>query len=389
MENDSIFISVALIFCGAALMATVGLYARQALPVVYVVLGALVGPGGFKLIPDVGLIEETAHIGIIFLLFLVGLELSPLKLLSLFKTVTWITVVASISFGLVAYAITIAFGFSHADALIAAIAAGFSSTIMGLKFLPTTVLHHKHIGQLVIGVLLIQDVLAIIALIAIPVMQSPTGLRFELIVPFIALPTLAAIVFFLEFLVIRRLIARFEQIREYIFLITIAWCLGFAELAVAFGLNKEIGAFIAGISLASSPICRYISESLKPLRDFFLVLFFVAIGAQVHFNTIDDVIIPALILAGAMLLIKPIVFRFLLLQAKESVAIAKEVGARLGQLSEFSLLVVFVSLSSGVLSEFASRYLVLATVITFIGSSYIVVLRYPSPLAVSDRLRRD
>ncbi len=389
MELDAIHSSISLIYCGAALLATVALFARQALPVVYVVLGAAIGPGGFGLIQDVALIDDIAHMGIVFLLFLLGLDLYPQKLLNLFKTVSWVTVASFCIFGAVAYAVTLAFGFSSTEALISGLAAGFSSTIIGLKLLPTTVLHHRHIGELVIGVLLLQDVIAIIALVAIQAMRSMSGVDISFLLPLAALPALVAAAFVLERYFLRWLIIRFEQIREYLFLITIAWCLGLSEIALVVGLNQEIGAFIAGVSLAASPISRFIAERLHPIRDFFMVLFFVAIGAHVNLGGIGHVIVPAMVLAVIMLAVKPVVLRLLLVSAAETDRDAWEVGLRLGQMSEFSLLVVFVAMAAGLISGQVADYLLVATILTFIGSSYLVVFRYPTPVAVSDRLRRD
>ncbi len=389
MELDAINSSISLIYCGAAVLATFALFARQALPVVYVLLGAAVGPGGFGLIQNIALIDDIAHIGIVFLLFLLGLDLYPQKLISLFKTVSWVAVASFAAFAAVGYGLSAAFGFSSIEAAIAGIAAGFSSTIIGLKLLPTTVLHHRHVGELVIGVLLLQDVIAILALIGIQAIQNMSDVQVAFLLPIVSAPIFVVAAFLLERHILRRLILRFEQIKEYIFLVTIAWCLGCAELAYLLGLNQEIGAFIAGVALAASPISRYIAERLHPIRDFFMVLFFVAIGAHVNLSGIGQIIVPALVLAGIMLVLKPLVLRLLLVRAGESKNNAWEVGFRLGQMSEFSLLVVFVAANAGLIGGSVADYLLLATVLTFIGSSYFVVLRYPTPVAVSDRLRRD
>jgi predicted Kef-type K+ transport protein len=155
------------------------------------------------------------------------------------------------------------------------------------------------------------------------------------------------------------------------------------------GLSDEIGAFIGGVALASNPISLYITDSLKPLRDFFLVIFFFTIGASFNFNYLSEVIKPALTLAIFMLLIKPVVFSWLLQRSGESKSTGHEVGVRLGQVSEFSLLVAFLALKIKLITPMASFVIQAATIITFIISSYWVVLRYPTPLASNDLLRRD
>ena len=389
MENHILLDSITVVYCGAALFATLVLLTRQALPVAYFVLGAVIGPGGAGLIPHAELVDDIAQFGIVFLLFLLGLELQPKKLLNLFRTVFIPTTTSFLAFAVLGFAVTLAFGFSAMEAFVAAIASGFSSTIIGINLLPTTTLHHRHIGTLVIGILLLQDTLAIIALVVVHNLGAAEVIDFKSFVPILLLPVFVAVLFVLERYVIRKLIWKFEQIREYIFLLMIAWCLGCAELAALIGLSIEIGAFTGGVIMASSPIALYLAERLHPIRDFFLVLFFVAIGAHFKFATAGNILLPALVLATLFLIIKPMVFKFVLVRSAEKVQTAKEAGQRLGQLSEFSLLLVFIALQSGIVSQALVDYILLATVLTFLGSSYLVVHRYPTPVALSDRLRRN
>jgi Kef-type K+ transport system membrane component KefB len=185
------------------------------------------------------------------------------------------------------------------------------------------------------------------------------------------------------------LFRRFDRVVEYVFLLTLAWCLGIAELAEAMGLSYEIGALIAGVAIATNPIALYIAESLKPLRDFFLVMFFFAIGASLNLEVAATVVLPAAVLAGAMLLLKPVVYRGVLGSVSESPRLAWESGFRLGQMSEFSLLITFLALENARIGNDAVYMIQLATLITFVVSSSLVVLRYPTPVAANEKLRRD
>jgi len=182
---------------------------------------------------------------------------------------------------------------------------------------------------------------------------------------------------------------KFDRIQEYVFLLSLAWCLGIAELAYYIGFSHETGAFIAGITIATSPIALFIAESLKPLRDFFLVLFFFTLGAGLNITALDNIWVPATLLGMTMLVIKPMIFRFALRKVSETNHLGWETGFRLGQMSEFSLLIVFVALQSSLIENSTVYFVQLATLVTFIGSSYSIVLRYPTPVAVSDKLRRD
>ena len=118
------------------------------------------------------------------------------------------------------------------------------------------------------------------------------------------------------------LIARFDAFHEFIFLLALGWCLGLASIASFFELSFEIGAFVAGVSLATSPISQYIAEALRPLRDFFLVLFFFTVGAEMDVGLLMDVFLPTLFLAGALIAVKPATFALALKMQKEAAATA-------------------------------------------------------------------
>ena len=199
----------------------------------------------------------------------------------------------------------------------------------------------------------------------------------------ISLPALLVFSYYFEKYILMKLFQRFEKVREYMFLLSIAWCLSMAQLGVVFGLTYEVGAFIAGVSIATSAISIYIAECLKPIRDFCLVLFFFSVGANFNLNYLPVVALPALSLAVLLLILKPIIFKYLLAYVGEVENIAWEVGFRLGQISEFSLLVAYIAASSSLISESASYLIQAATMITFLASSYIVVHKYQTPMESS------
>jgi Kef-type K+ transport system membrane component KefB len=390
MHNQTVFYTIFLIFAGASLLSTLVLYTRQSLLVAYIILGALLGPWGLKLVSDVTVIKQVGDIGILFLLFLLGLHLQPQNLVHMLKKITWIAVVSSVLFAGVAYLIGRWFGLSEMDSWILGAAMMFSSTIIGLKLLPTTILHHQHTGELMISVLLMQDLIAILVLILINAARTGGALTWDdMILTATALPLLALVAFVTERYVLVKLFARFDRTQEYVFLLSIGWCLGLSFFSQVLGLSEDIGAFIGGVALASSPISLYIAESLKPLRDFFLVMFFVSIGATFNFGSVSQVMIPAVILSGLILLIKPVLFQWLLVRSGEKEQVAKEVGVRLGQASEFSLLVGSIAISSHLIADATANLIQATTILTFIVSSYTVVMKYPTPIALSDPMRRD
>jgi len=389
MAATSIEFTIFLIFTGAAVLATLALFTRQAMISAYILLGILLGPWGLGLVNDAELVKDISNIGIIFLLYLLGLDLFPQQLWKMLGEAMSATILSSCVFWLLGFSIGYVFGYPALEALLIGAVLMFSSTIIGLKLLPTTILHHRHTGQIIISVLLIQDLLAILILLLLQGYGKGDNLLLDIIWQVATLPVLIGLAWFLERYLIEKLIARYDQIHEYIFLLAIAWCLGIAELAVALGLSHEIGAFIAGITLASCPIALFITERLKPLRDFFLIIFFFALGATFNMDIVPKIILPAMLLAVSVIVIKPLVFRLLLTRAGEQKDISLEVGFRLGQISEFSILIAVLAVESGFIRQGTSYLIQLTTLLTFIISSYIIVLRYPTPIAVSDRLRRD
>jgi Kef-type K+ transport system membrane component KefB len=386
VEGTSVTFSFFLIFSGAAVFASIALYTRQPLIIAYIALGACIGPYGLSLVPDLKLLSDIGHIGIIFLLFLLGLDMQPRALFATLRNATVVMMASSALFLVAGYAVALPFLPTRLDALVVGAAMMFSSTIIGIKLLPTTVLHHRHTGELMVGMLLLQDLLAIIVLMLL--MGGDAG-GAGAALSLLSLPLLGAGAWAAVRFVLLPLIARFDRFHEYIFLLAIGWCLGVAEVAQLLGLSEEIGAFIAGVTIATSPIAQYIAGSLRPLRDFFLILFFFSVGARFDLGQLDRILLPALLLAGMVLALKPVAYRYLLGGMSESRNLAWDLGFRLGQASEFSLLIAYIAFDLALISQDASLLIQATTILTLLASSYIVVLNYPTPIAISDRLRRD
>ncbi|MCF6775673.1 cation:proton antiporter [Thiotrichales bacterium 19X7-9] len=391
MEHTGLIFTFFLIFFGASIFATVALYTRQAIIVAYIALGMLVGPYGLKFVQSTEMISEVSDFGIMFLLFLLGLHLQLKSLIEMLNKMVIITVVSSLVFATITIVICYEFGFSFVESLLVGVCMIFSSTIICLKLMPTTALHHQRIGNIAIGILLLQDIIAIFMLTVLDLLT--TGATefnwWRLLMMFIALPVLVLIAYYAEKFILFKLLRKFNRYKEYIFLVAIGWCLGMSQLATTLGISSEIGAFIAGVTIANSPISQYISENLKPLRDFFLIIFFFSVGAGFNFPLIIDVWQVVLLLTVIIMIIKPIVYGALFAIFGEKKKTALEIGVRLGQGSEFSLLLGFMAFQASVLTSQSYTVIQAVTILTFIISSYIVVLFYPNPIAIFDRLRRD
>lgn len=392
---DNFPFALFLIFTGAAILATVALYVRQTIIIAYILAGILAGPSITGWIDQPQALVQAGSIGITFLLFLLGMNLTPAKLVKLLGAMLTITGISVLVLGLLGFGFGIIAGFTFIESLILGAATMFSSTIIGLKLLPTTVLHHKRTGEIIVSVLLLQDAIAIIVLFAIQVggqLPSPgwvsdTGAGLALVL--VSLPLTVAIAYILQNFIINRLLKKFDKIREYLFLIVIGWCVGISELATVLGLSHEIGAFIAGVAIATHPIALYIAESLKPVRDFFLIIFFFSLGGGLDIFAAYEVLPEALVLSGMLLIVKPQLFYRLIRRLGHDRNRSMEIGVRLGQGSEFSLLVGTLALQAGLIGSQMSHLIQLTVILSFIVSSYWIVARYPTPIALSDELRRD
>ncbi len=388
MEYKDILFELVLIFAGASVLSTVFLYFKQPIILSYIFLGMLIGPYGFGLLNQVDRVEKISHLGIILLLFLIGLNLHPNKLYTLFRKAFLITISTCSVFAFVSGAIAFTFGFSLFDSLLVGLALMFSSTLIGVKLIPTTDLHHKHIGGMMISVLLLQDIFAIIIIV---LMSGEANADMRIFVPFLLLKVSLLTVFaflFVKYCMLA-LFLKFDVIQEYLLVASLGWCLLMAGLANLLGLSYEIGSFIAGISIAISPVSLVISEKLKSIREFFLILFFFAIGAQFNFLALEHILLPSILISTFLLAVKPFIFFKAFRISGESARFSQELGLRLGQASEFSLLVAYAAFINGKILGETSQLIQLTVIITFIVSTYVVVSKYATPIASTDKHRRD
>lgn len=386
--REEITLKLALIFFGSSLLATLFLYLRQPIILAYIALGVAIGPWGGRLIEDPFVIEQISHLGIILLMFLIGLHLHLQKLYKLLREAALVTIATCLSFAASFMLVVRAFGFPWGEGLIVGLALMFSSTVITLKLTPTTTLHHRHLGEVLISILLLQDIIAILIILFLTGFTQEVFWQQAIILLLKGIAIAIASVLAVSFLLLKAF-QRFDVIQDYIFLVSLGWCLLVAAAARLLGLSYEIGAFLAGIALGASPIALVIAEGLKPVREFFLILFFFSIGAKFNLLVTQQVIIPALALAAICLGAKPLLFSQTFRLAGKTTPMSHELGLRLGQASEFSLLVAYAAFAGGWIEARTSFLIQLTTIITFICSTYLVVFSYPTPIAISDRMRQD
>lgn len=388
MNLESIIFQVSVIMIGSAVLGTLFLFARQPVIIAYVLIGMALGPSGFGVIPQVDQIEKIAHIGVILLLFLIGLNLQPRRLVGVFQRTSLLTLGTSFVFAALSFPFALWLGFGWYGGLLFSAAMMFSSTVISLKLIPSDTLQHKHTGEIMTSVLLLQDVLAILVILFITGKQSD-----YVLISFVLLTAKFALLCLLAFVTVRllmnRLLRKFDVIQEYTFLTTLAWCLLWAEAAHLSGLSYELGAFVAGLSIAVCKSAVEIADHLKPLREFFLILFFFAVGAKLNWQLDTSLMLSALAFGALLVPVKALIFRVAFSWSGEETQQANELSVRLAQASEFSLLVVYAALSMAALSSERAMVIQIATIISFIVSTYWVVWKYPTTIAANAALRRD
>ena len=394
---DKLLITISAVVVGSSLLAWLACQCRQPVILGYFLCGLALGPVGMQGLSSVGLpnvapavaaLDEISRLGVMLLLFLAGLVLHMDRLRIFFRTAIVVTLAKCLLMWGAMFAFLMAWRFDLRNSFIASVALMFSSTILVVKLLPTTTLHQKRMGSICIAVLIAEDLLAVIALMFMG--SSPhAGMRELLVYLPLRLILLVAGAFACEQFVLRWMMRRAELYNEVLVMLCLGWCVGIALLAQKLKVPYEIGAFVAGVSIARGKIGLLFSEQLKPLRDFFLMFFFFVLGAGFDLVQLRSIWLPAVLATGVIVGLRPYLLAWLFQRMGEAPDFAYEIGFRMGQASEFALIIAVVATQGNHLSPQMASLVKLATVLSMLVSSYLVVLRYPTPIGVQASLQRD
>ena len=347
---------------------------KQPLLIGYLLAG--ISLGAFGLVSDVHSVEGLAQIGVTLLLFLLGLEMNITDLKSVGK-VALITGIGQIVItSSIGYLISLMLGFSSLTSIYIAVALTFSSTIVMVKLLSEKKDLSSLYGKIAIGFLLVQDVIAVLVLMFLGGLGSAGFGGIEII--FVLLRALGLFVglwavskYFLPYL--------YEKIvgtsSELIFIVSIAWALGLASfIAGPLGFTLEIGGFVAGLALSNLPEHLQIESRTKPLRDFFLVIFFLLLGTQLVVKTSILALLPKALLYSAFVLIgNPIIVLVILGISGYKKRTSFMAGLTVAQISEFSFILMNMGQNLGHVSESEVALVVMVGVITMTLSTYMIL----------------
>jgi Kef-type K+ transport system membrane component KefB len=371
--EQTIFTQLTLVLVIAAGISLLMRVFKQPLIMGYILTGILVGPAVLDLVSDSQAITTFSQIGITLLLFIIGLGLNPSVIRSLGRPVLLTAGSILLLVGGVGLAVTQILGFNLTEGLILGLGLFFSSTIIILKVISDKRELSRLYAQLSIGVIVVDDIVATLAILTVAAFGTAGGLEISDLLTLLAKGGgLALALFITGVFIMPRLSKLFAHAQELLFLFAVAWAFGISSLSSYLGFSYEVGALFAGVSLASLPYAMQMSTRLKPLRDFFIVLFFVHLGETFAFGQLSASIVPALLLSVIVLLGKPLAIMATLGALGYTRLTGFKAGIHLSQISEFSIILVVFAASVGLVSDLGQSIVTLVTLITIGASTYLM-----------------
>ncbi len=391
MTETNSFVEIAAILGLATLTGIMGQKLRQPLIIMFLATGILVGPSFLGLIHSYEQIELLAHIGIALLLFIVGLKLD-LNLIRTTGPVALATGLGQIVFtSLIGFGLAIAMGMSYLSAAYVSVALTFSSTIIIVKLLSDKKEIDSLHGQIALGFLIVQDIAAILALVVLTTLGASvtgedSGYLSFLMIAAKGVGLLGAVALLMKY-VIPYLTQRLAHSLELLTLFAIAWAVLLGATSDLLGFSKEVGAFLAGISLASTAFRDSIGARLTGLRDFLLLFFFIDLGARLDWSMVGSQLGASLVFSLFVLVGNPLIVLIIMGIMGYRRRTAFLAGLTVAQISEFSLIVAALGLSIGHITDETMGLITLVGVVTIFLSTYMILYSYPLYRVLSSALK--
>jgi Kef-type K+ transport system membrane component KefB len=377
---ESPFAEVAALLLAAALMGVLALWLRQPLIIAFILVGILEGPAVLGWVTAADQIDLLAKIGIALLLFVVGLRLD-LRLVRTLGPVAVVTGLGQMMFSsVVGYLAAWGFGMESVAALYIAAALAFSSTIIVVKLLSDKREIDALHGRTAVGVLIVQDIVVIAVLLTLTAFDAgseATGpWEGAAAVLAKAAALLAALGIVMRY-VLPALVHRLAVSQELLVLFGMAWAVALAAGAEAVGFSKEVGAFLAGVSLASTPYREALGARLVSLRDFLLLFFFIDLGAGLDLGPLGAQAGAAVLFSVLVLLGKPLIIMLILGALGYRSRTGFLTGLSLAQISEFSLILAALGVGLGHIDSETTSIITLVAIITIALSTYLTLYAHP------------
>lgn len=376
---NPLFLELTGILIAAGLVAYILHFLKQPSIIAYIVTGLLIGPFALYRLQHGDILHGLADIGITLLLFTVGLELDISQLKKIGKAAIWAGLGQILFTAVIGFGIVTLLGFAWLPALYISLALTFSSTIIVVKLLSEKKDMQSLYGKLAVGIFLVQDIAAIIIIIFLAgttgaeqnliVAQSLSG---NIILTLAKAFMIGVVVVMLSRVVFPKLVRSLQKSDELLLLFSLGWALGLATLfsSSLIGFNPAIGGFVAGLALANTGGHFQISARIKPLRDFFIVIFFIMLGSQLVMTEFTSALVPALILSLFVLIGNPLIITIILGLQGYKVRTSFMTGVTVAQISEFSLILMALGLAAGHVNQLAVTIVTMVGIITIAVSSY-------------------
>lgn len=376
MFFENIFQEIAFLLLISSIVGALVLWIKQPLILAYITVGIIIGPSLLGIVKSNDEIDFLAKIGISVLLFVVGLKLD-LKLIKTMGKVALATGLGQVIFtSFFGYLICLALGFSHITSIYIAVALTFSSTIIIVKLLSDKREIDSLHGRIAIGFLIVQDILVVIAMIVLTTfsiqVSSDSFLKEILNLSLKGFVFLASIGLLMKYF-LPKLLHFLARSRELLVLFSISWAVFLAVIGEILGFSKEIGAFVAGVSLASTPYREAIVTRLVNLRDFLLLFFFIDLGSKLNLQQLGFQITPALILSLFVLIGNPLIVMIIMGVMGYSKRTGFLSGLTVAQISEFSLILGALGVNLGHINEEALGVITMVGIVTIGLSSYMIL----------------
>jgi len=371
--DSNLFFQISALLTVTVAIAFIIRFLKQPLLVSYMIAGIVCGPLFFNLLSgESNLYQAFSDFGVVLLLFIVGLELNFSYLKKIGRTSVIVGFCQFIlNFSFLFFVAIYYLGLNLSGSVFLSLAACFSSTIVILKLLNDKRDEESVYGRYTIGLMLIQDLISIAILFFLSIFSVSGHTVFD-ISSFIKMGVVAAFIFLNYKFILPLILDKIASSSEFLFIFTVAWCFCVASLTVWAGFSLELGAIIAGLSLGSSRYRPEIISRIKPLRDFFIVIFFVILGSMADFSNLQSILIPALILSFFIIIIKPLILYLIFRVQKFTRRNSFLSGTTAIPLSEFGFIILLAAAKDGYLHGAELSIFTIATIVTIFISSYLI-----------------
>ena len=368
--------SVALLIGAATVLGIIAQKTRQPKIIAYIIAGMVLGPVGFDLVKQGEMISLFSELGLVFLLFLIGLEINIEEIQEVLKPTIGIAVIQMALTFITGTLTAILVGFSGATAYVIGAAVMFSSTALVVKILTERDEETTLPGRIDVGVLLVQDVAVVVILAFFTVnFSTPAQAALKLVEIFLMISVVAATSFASSKYFFSKILKSISGNRLAFFTHGVAWAFLFISLADYLNLSLEIGAFIAGIGLAQIPYSRELQEDIRPLTDLFMAIFFMNFGIGISGSSLQTYFIPALIASTALITVKFTIFFLTIDRFKFTPETSFAASVNMTQVSEFGLILTSLAISQGFIKPEVSGFISLLAIITMASSAYLIRFR--------------